>query len=1083
MKKFKYNFLYIALLFFTAEFSVSIMAQNGGVYIDPNRGEKIFRKTNVMDANQVESIFGNWGMFGKRDDKQSGVWPKGTTHGHVHEMTTVVAAEVVGRDGKTYHIVDDSYSEFSDESPSRLQYWWNPLSGYANNYRRFVKPDGTVDTTSKIAVSIDSTTWPDCWPGKSLDWCGKWNGYFGQSESNRPDNEAVYVMDDLYNSEFPYYPIATDSTKRGLGMQVETRLFQWKHALAENQVFIHYQVTNISDNSYGIPYGAPIYLGAYADTHPGGLGSTNDVDDYSIPDNMVIAWAYNNKGIWTKYPDILPGYMGWKYLESPGIGDDNIDNDNDGIQDEKRDNDAGTMYEGTEVIKNALRGQPGFNMSSFLNYFGYKSEDEIPAVKSGVWWTGDENANWNPTTDDVGTDGVGPNDFGYEKPDADGTEGNGRPDNNINGCEPNFARTDKDESDQIGLTSFYSPAYGVLQPKDDEAIWSNIQPGTFQTPAQNANNLWVFASGSFNLTPKKTERFSVVWLFGPDRTALELNAKTSQTIYNNSYRFTKPPLQPTVQAIPGNKQVTLYWDNIAERSWDPIYGNDFEGYRIYRSTDPQFSDAHTITNAYGSYTYYKPYAVFDVIDSVRGLHPVALGEEWGPDRSTGIHYYLGDDSGLRYFFKDTSVINGMTYYYAVVSYDKGYYTGMDDRNLGQMSPAECPFQITYTNGELSAVSKNLAIAIPNAAASDYNPGHTDADENGGYLTGSDGSTSTGKIKVDILNPDILPENNKFAVSFKDSINAYGAKQTISYSIKNESNGEVFYSDVKIPKDANGYPSNQWVSPVFKGMVLNFQNAKPEIDTVEKYSGWSSESKTNLNFSLRPVNTNNLVPINFTVEVTADPSQRPFGKPTQMYFRIYDSNTLDTVQFSFTENLNKDNKINAADIVTILVDSNDPAKKIQAWKIVFSNPLDSLTEPQPGDKFNFVCGIPFGSNDVYSFNTVATKMKAMKESELDQVAVVPNPYVAAAKWERQTDITGRGIRKIDFIHLPAECTIRIFTQNGYLVKTLQHQGVASNGTESWDLTTDEGLEVAFGIYIFHIEAAGIGEKIGTFAIIN
>jgi hypothetical protein len=42
---------------------------------------------------------------------------------------------------------------------------------------------------------------------------------------------------------------------------------------------------------------------------------------------------------------------------------------------------------------------------------------------------------------------------------------------------------------------------------------------------------------------------------------------------------------------------------------------------------------------------------------------------------------------------------------------------------------------------------------------------------------------------------------------------------------------------------------------------------------------------------------------------------------------------------------------------------------------------------------------------------------------------------------------------------------------------------ADGAETWDLTTNEGLEVAFGVYVFHVEAPGVGSKIGTFAIIN
>jgi len=1060
-----------------------IQAQDNGVYIDPNRGEKIYRKTNVMDANQVESIFGNWGMFGRRDDKQSGVWPKGTTHGHIHEMTTIVGSEVIGADGKTYHIFTDSFGEFSDVSPKGVQYWWSPLPGYANNFRRFVKPNGTIDTLSKVAVSIDSTTWPSTWPGKSSDWDGKWNGYFGQSEGNRPDNEAVYVMDDFYNSEFNYYPVASDTTKRGLGMQVESRLFQWKHALAENQVFIHYQVTNISDHSYGNSYGSPIYLGAYADTHPGGLGSTNDMDDYSRPDNMVIAWAYNDKGIWTQYPNILPGYMGWKYLESPGISDDASDNDNDGIFNEKRDNDAGVITEGAEQVKNAIRSQPGFDMSKFLTYYGYKTEDEIPAVKAGIWWTGDENANWNPITDDVGTDGVGPNDFGYIKPDADGSEGNGKPDQNMNGCEPNFGKTDKDESDQIGLTSFYSPAYGSIEPNNDEALWAHIQPGIFQTPAQNANNLWVFASGSFNLTPKKTERFSVVWLFGPDRTSLELNAKTAQTIYNNSYRFTKPPMQPTLVAVPGDRQVTLTWDNIAEKSYDPIYGRDFEGYRIYRSTDPQFSDAHSITNAYGSYTYYKPYSVFDVIDTLKGLHPVALGEEWGPDRSTGIHYFLGNDSGLRYYFRDTSVINGMTYYYALVSYDKGYYEGMDNRGLGEMSPAECPFQITYSNGNLTAISKNVAVVTPNAPATNYNPGHTDADISGGYLLKDLTSATSGKVKVVVLNPDVLPENHRFTVTFSDTSNINGKTGTETYTIKDETSGQVFHQKLSIPLAVSRKQSKTWMSPVFSGMMLEFENSEATYEYAEKSSGWSDESKTNLVCVPRPFIETDVAPMNFTIEITEDSSQIPNNKTNRVFFKIFETGTMNPVKFNFSELKLKDNKLNAGDNIIILSQSKDPNKLAQTWRISIANPSGSVVDPIPGDKYLFKTEMPFRSSDLFSFNTVASTSRSIEKEELNKVAVVPNPYIAGAKWERQTDITGRGPRKIDFIHLPAECKIRIFTQNGYLLKTIDHSGLTANGTESWDLTTEEGLEVAFGIYVFHIEAPGAGEKIGTFAIIN
>ena len=100
------------------------------------------------------------------------------------------------------------------------------------------------------------------------------------------------------------------------------------------------------------------------------------------------------------------------------------------------------------------------------------------------------------------------------------------------------------------------------------------------------------------------------------------------------------------------------------------------------------------------------------------------------------------------------------------------------------------------------------------------------------------------------------------------------------------------------------------------------------------------------------------------------------------------------------------------------------------------------------------------------------------------AFVPNPYVVAAAWEpRLTVESGRGERKLDFINLPSECTIKIFTLNGYLVNTIKHQSINENGTYSWNMLSKDGLELAYGLYIYHVEAEGIGEFTGKFALIK
>ena len=1059
----------------TALIGQSIVAQTSdAVYIDPHVGNKLYRRSLIVNRNKVESIVFNKGTFGEpQNGTVSGAWPIGSGHGHVSEMSILVGAEVRGTQGQILHIVSESYGSNKDISPDgRTEYWWNPLPGYFNPRRRYVNPlTLRTDTTSTIATSTDATTWPSTWPGKDASWDGHWNGYFGKDQFTA-DQEAVYVIDDSYNAEFPYYPFANDSTRRGLGLQVETRLFQWSHPLAEDQVFIHFQVSNASDNSFDRT-STPIYFGAFADTHPGGEGDIDDMSGYNNQENMVFAWDYDNgrDSRWSTYRNILPGYIGWKYLESPGIGGDGVDNDNDGLLDETRDNSAGTWV------------------------FGSVGMYDVPK-----WhWSGDEDGDWQREVDDVGADGIGILDPKYDEPDQDGTEGNGQPDQG----EPNFGKTDNDESDQIGLTSFCAPVYGTLQISNDEAVWNYITSGQFQTPAQNENNCWVFASGPFDMQKGKTERFSVCWLFGNDLVEIMRNALTSQRIYDNDYRFASPPTPPTVKAVAGDKKVTLYWDDIAERSRDPLYGKDFEGYRIYRGTNPQLSEADKITDAYGSLTYKQPIAQFDLNDGVKGIHPVALGSELGDQYSTGIHYNMGDDTGLQHYFEDENVVNGVTYYYVVVSYDKGYYAGMDDRNLIPMTPYESPYNITVEYGELVGLSFNAVVVTPNAPASNYVAGKVDESS---FYHASGGATGT--ITTTVVDADQLPDNHVFELTFGTTPgveNGIGIPYATNFSLRdttiNSPLQEMQHAAIPLKRlvvdslskmttyDWQRYDSS-WTSNVVSGLALNFTNPTPTILAIRQRSGWQSGSKTTANVDVSYTDTTAYTyPISFRIEITDTISGKGYASmgassaTVNTRFRIVDVATGQLVPFYLYQTLVSRKGF---------WDKNDPlyiglrkADGTCRWvwrlnQVVFPETI----LPTGGDVYEFVSPIPFSTSDTLYFRTTSSKtIRTDQSTALAKVAVVPNPYLLTASWEQGSSMPGRGERKVSFIHLPSVCTISIYTQNGVLIRKIDHSGNIADGSETWDLTTSEGLEVAFGIYVYYIQAGDIGTKIGTFAIIN
>jgi hypothetical protein len=117
------------------------------------------------------------------------------------------------------------------------------------------------------------------------------------------------------------------------------------------------------------------------------------------------------------------------------------------------------------------------------------------------------------------------------------------------------------------------------------------------------------------------------------------------------------------------------------------------------------------------------------------------------------------------------------------------------------------------------------------------------------------------------------------------------------------------------------------------------------------------------------------------------------------------------------------------------------------------------------------------NDYFTFSTrTPNRMNvSLAQSELRQIKAVPNPYFAHSTYE-----LNQFNRVVKFTHLPARCTVRIFTLAGELIRTLEKNDPTTSQL-SWDIETASALPVASGIYIFHVEAPGIGTHVGKLAI--
>jgi hypothetical protein len=1027
-------------------------------YRNEPKGDIQYRRESIMDGNQVRTLFDNCSQIGHWPQQPSGEWPKYSGHSYEDGICVLIAAEVTAPGtGQKIHPLETYYREWVDKDPVTGALWTlTPVPGYMN--ASYTKP----------AINTDKKSWPAFWPDKLTDlndpgWANKWSGYFGKGIANS-DFETFFVMDDSKDKEFTrlpylYFPIAADSDRGGLGIRVETRNFQWSHVLAENIIFQHYDIINISDYDY--PTTA---FGFYTDP---GVGGTNDSGDdcASFDTKLDIVYAYdgNGKGV----PDNWPtGLYGYAYLESPGNALDGIDNDQDGIVDERRDD----------------------GIDNDHDWIGYVD------INGNGKWDADQN---EPLNDDVGLDGVGPLDEGYTGPDQG--EGDGLPTSGAFPIatefpgEPNIDKTDKDESDQIGLTAvnIYRLGDGGVGggwPKDDETMWLKMVAGTFDTSLQNSNISIVFASGPFPLNQNKRERFSMAFMFGNNLEDLIFNKETVQEIYNANYNFSKPPNKPKLTAVPGDKAVYLFWDNKAEASVDKFLGyqdndpakgykKDFEGYLVYKSTEAAFNDIKVITDSKGNPKYWKPIAQFDLKDSIVGPDPIGIN---------GARFWRGQDNGLQHSYKDTLVNNGQRYYYALVSYDMG------DPKYGTkgLQPSECTKIITEDYaGNIQFIDLNCAVVTPNAPASGYvSPSLQDPESANRVAQG----LGTGRIQVDILDPNLIVPNATYHVTF-NSNGEIPLYETSSFEIHRILNSQdtVLLGGL----DTTNIGANR-PTPVFDGIsvtVFNDTTILPIPDQTNWLVGHS-----NLNLIVTPDNTSRGIPWpnDYMIEFYDTPQDTGFiSAPSQLYvkmpvnFKITNLFTGQKAKFA-TRDIDGSGTLTVGDEIQILefVGAQTINNSRIAWTIVYNRPADpgaTPVEPVAGDKFQIKISKPFYKGDYFSFAIKPSAVdNSVAKNQLSNISVVPNPYLGAATWERKNlNYTGRGERKIEFINLPAKCELRIYTMAGALVKTLYKDTSPTDGSLFWNLVTEDGMDIAYGVYIYYVKAEGIGEYIGKFAVIK
>jgi hypothetical protein len=575
-------------------------------------------------------------------------------------------------------------------------------------------------------------------------------------------------------------------------------------------------------------------------------------------------------------------------------------------------------------------------------------------------------------------------------------------------------------------------------------------------------------------------------IFGLNRDDLFLRKKTVQSIYNANYHFAKPPEKCTVKAIAGDGRVTLYWDNKSELTFDAFYQKyNFEGYRVYRSTEANFIEDKIITDANGQPTYRQPIAQFDLVDGVTGLHPIGIN---------GAYFYQGDDSGLQHSFVDSTVQNGQTYYYAVCAYDQGFTTTTVTGQFIGIPPSETTAIIKVDVNGVVKTDVNTAVVTPHAPAAGYIAPSV-------KITVATGP-ATGSLSVNILDPDSLRNNHSYRLEFYDST-AFHDNPKPWFRLVDKTMTDTV---VKLTQMLN----TQQQSSMLRGfaftlvndptVVIDGPNTKWEIGNSNYVVKVGFDQRFAAAYQANEINYPADFEITFTAKGMGDssfqyssfPPNPPQPQPSNIIIKNVTEN-IDHVQFMFRD-VNNNQVFDDGDAIFIVCGDSagkpaldfSSAKKTWSMTLIKDTTIAAALQrpPQAGDVYRISTKKPFRTGEYFEFTTTSPLFNVQQAKyDIKKVAVVPNPYVGADSWEPATTSVGRGNRLIYFIHLPSKCTIRIYTMSAQLVQTLYHNGNIDNGQEPWNLVSRDGMNIAYGVYVFHIDAPGVGSFIGKFAIMK
>ncbi len=1080
-----------------------------------------------LDVNDFRVPMTNYAPFGQFIDLGSagGEWPKGSNEFYIYGAGIWVGGTVNDRTMQTFNFKNkgtkrDTVLNASITDP-RVVIGYNP-SGGAEEF------SGVTDIF--ISDHPEDYDDPDFWPVRD----DEGNPVIVGIEDSycEFDDQDIQRWDTGINSNAGD---GVDIAKYGLGVKVIQRTHSWNYENNKTIHFFVYQIVNIREDR------APIrncYVSIMCDAD---VGPTANDDKVGFDASRNLGYAYDSDFAEQGFARI-PGYLAYKFLESPVANYDVDLNGNDMIDDDSVDFDD-------VWVKDVRKGSP-LGLTSFKTS-NLQSGDPDTEPEKYIIMAGHDYP-------DIGEQAYAP--FGL------GT-----------GDTPQDQRF------------FQSTGPFFLAPVGDtliDTIWAWDPDGDSLRIA------------SEDTIAGDTVRVVVAVLMAPDAEQLPVIADIAQSIYDIGFILPRPPDHPNVTIVPDDKKVYITWDEVAELSQDPYFvftdsathplydpnylEMDFEGYELYRSRSglpgtfdllaswdkssvtPRHVDIKQLSGlpfegtvsydqlntegyilAYGGTALFaghqylvqvKSDGSFAVTDLTLGVNiPVTEEEDhwyytgeppyefelfdadfWSRSDSAGVangtndKYFdgcnlliggmvinftgddpsyvpaddiifeitghteepEGDNQGLAHAYLDTGLINGVTYYYDVIAYD--------------FQPFASPRSLA--NGVRGIAVRPRSNVSGLSAAEAYGVTHTSGQ-------------SDGSVAVEVVDPLSVTGHN-YKVVFDDS-----DPNNIVWHLIDDTDEDTLLKDQTNQTGDDEYLVVDGILVRVSGpnfnvkSIVEVQNVDGPVDPPDNV-GWSWNS-THEFYVSTDVSGSDFSRMNWRGYIGIDDWEIRFTETGSEYYNWNtDEKWPDRCPFEVwnigpgtPDNTSDDKRIQIATLDDDESGDWSPGDRIYPFEREYgTEPLPDVADytwdadfhigrilfnagaPATGTIVRFITNKPNASDDIFTFSTKAATISA-DLVDLDDIKVVPNPYIVRNMWEPSRDYS-----RIAFTHLPDKCTIRIYTLSGDHLQTLEHESATFDGNENWDLLTKNSQKIAAGVYIYYVDSE-YGEKIGKFAVVR